>query len=1684
MSMEISRLAIEVTSTGIKEASNALGGLSRSANTADKRVASLTANLARLMQTASGNVAGANALGTVWGQISQALHQANANANATARALLQVANGMNVMTGATNNTTRALREQTRAGGVFITTLKAMTTAFITYSSVKIARSILESADAWQMMTARLTVATGSLHNAKVAQEEIFEISQKMRQPLAATAQLYTRLSPAMQRMGKDSKDVRNVVEGVNLALKLSGATGGEAASAMLQLSQSFNAGRLNGQEFNSIAEAAPKLLEAIADHMGKTRGELKKLGSDGKITGAVMAEAIAKAKAAWEEDFKNLPVTLDDAMTRIKNAWAKAMGELNNDTGMNRGLVSALRTVEELIPAIRDELTAAFIGVSRWVETNKSHIAEVWGQVKGLVDDVWQIGSALGFVAGQAVGAGEDFSVIGFAIYSVRLALAGVQDGLTLVGALILKAGSYVFEALIVPVSNFLPDAIRKVINLFSWLVEMLAAGAKWAGFDNLAAGLDSIAATGRNASQFIKEVQEGFAGVGIRMGEMGDAAIQMLSDGNGAVSRLLNEEKQITLEMEKQKKLVYDESKNRPKEKEPVDEKKLKAAQQAHEKAMKGANAELEKQVNGYREMLASLEQLQKYGLEGDKRTTAQKEEVKLRLAIAQATDEQAKAVLNAALAYNLSIQEEERKRTSLEEMLRAQEKYGKEVENRIEQEIKEAVELERKVATYGKAKGEIERLALAEERLNLIGMQNAGATEEQIAQQQRLIDAMVRRQEAAQRLGDLETLSELEKRLDPSKAEKFGNAMAESFGKAGKAMTGLIKALENMEKREAKFAKDRAAAAKWRTEDAGKFARLTAKLDKEEAESRIRSYGDMTGAAKNFFDEGSKGYKALEAAEKAFRIFEMAMAMQSFMEKSGLLTAFTGMFVASKATEATAEAASVGAHVTAEAAKQGANATTALTGALALPFPANIPAYATVAAMLAALGVMVGGKGGGGAGAFDLKAHQAKQHTGTVLGDEDAKSDSIRRSLERMRENSNIGLTYTSEMAASLRNIDQKMGGLTASVARVGGLRTGRNFGIQTGSHSSGGFLGLFGKTTTREIVDTGLKLTGKMAELAIQQFVDVQETKVKSGFLGIGASTKTSNYRQYQGVDGGLIEAIGSIFADVTNTIAFAGESLGYAGDTIRERLSNFMIDTEVSLKGLNGADLEAALNSMFSAMADDMAKMVIPQFAEFQRAGEGYFETLVRVTSGVEKARNALTALGVSMVGVWDIQNKTGEIDAEVVRVSLMYKEAGTSLANIIRLLDGSMEELIQSYRELTRLRDAMETVGLGSNLTLDMIRGAGGVSELSDAFNSYFDGFFTQQERAAISMSKLTMEFTRLGITVPQSKEAFKALVTQLVNGNEASQELAGRVLSLSGEWIDAMEAADEVSADGIGAARDALAEAYEREADSLQQTIDKMRDFAKSMKEFRDGLIMSDLSTKSEMEKYQTALLRYNDVSAKALAGDQEAIEQYRGVAEELLRFSRSVNASGQAYTADFERVLQESEALQQFAEAQADVATESLNTLKAQVEVLIDIDESVKTVAEAIADLHALMVAAGMEIPTPAINGSHAAGLANVPYDGYVAELHKDERVLTAAQNRDYSTYLTGSKSNEELVAEIKALRQEVQALKEEQRDQTQLLVNSNYDANALAAQTVVQGTKEAATDSAYVQRATIGLN
>jgi tape measure domain-containing protein len=359
--MDVSRLGIIVDSGGtITKVSKELSGLSTSAGNAERRVTKLTDSIGKLVSNmgklAKDQMTASQAAATYIQHIeggSSAMRSMTTSATATTKTLQQLQQQA-------TKTGNAFGHAHHKGNILNNTLKSMMVAASAYISLNFAKGILEAGDAWAMMQAKLKLATGSMEDAIVAQNELFNMAQKYRAPLDDMSKLFVRLAPAMDRMGKSSQEAKDMVEGVSLALKLGGATAAEASSTMLQFSQAANAGRLNGAEFNAVSENGTLILRALEQSLGKTRGELKKMGSDGELTFDLINDAIQKQLPQWRKDFETLPITMEGAIQRIKNAWLRGIGELSQDTQLNQKLAESLRKLEEALPAIIEKIITAF----------------------------------------------------------------------------------------------------------------------------------------------------------------------------------------------------------------------------------------------------------------------------------------------------------------------------------------------------------------------------------------------------------------------------------------------------------------------------------------------------------------------------------------------------------------------------------------------------------------------------------------------------------------------------------------------------------------------------------------------------------------------------------------------------------------------------------------------------------------------------------------------------------------------------------------------------------------------------------------------------------------------------------------------------------------------------------------------------------------------------------------------------------------------------------------------------------------------------------------------------------------------------------------------------------------------------------------------------------------------------
>lgn len=204
-----------------------------------------------------------------------------------------------------------------------------------------ALSIAKTADEMQTADSKIKLVTDSTEQYLAVRERVRQIADQNYSDISATTQLYQRSALALSNLGKSQNDVLKFTNAVSLAMRTGGSAANEQRAALLQLSQAMGAGKLMGDEFRSISENAPTLLKLISKEMGVTVGELKKLGSEGKITSEVMYNALTKNIELLETQAAKMPVTMTQAFNVAKNKYKEYVGDMMNSTGGISGAIAS-----------------------------------------------------------------------------------------------------------------------------------------------------------------------------------------------------------------------------------------------------------------------------------------------------------------------------------------------------------------------------------------------------------------------------------------------------------------------------------------------------------------------------------------------------------------------------------------------------------------------------------------------------------------------------------------------------------------------------------------------------------------------------------------------------------------------------------------------------------------------------------------------------------------------------------------------------------------------------------------------------------------------------------------------------------------------------------------------------------------------------------------------------------------------------------------------------------------------------------------------------------------------------------------------------------------------------------------------------------------------------------------------
>ena len=300
---------------------------------ADKDIKKLSASLNAVDKNAKGAAKSINAMGKSAGSTTTKLKGLNTQADKTKKSY----DGLNSTMGKFN--------------------LSITAAAV--SAGIVVMQLARAADSYTLMERQIARSEKTQDGFNARFKELITLSNDVGADLQSTITLYARLEFATSNLNLGQAKTLQITETLTKAFKSTGLTSGETASAVLQLSQAFASGRLQGDEFRSVSENAPIILKALAKELNVTTGELKAMSSQGLITSEVLASAVLNSSQDINQEFNRITKntkTLGEGWAVLSNGAVALTGAIDSLAGATNSLSGSMASLGERLTGISETL--------------------------------------------------------------------------------------------------------------------------------------------------------------------------------------------------------------------------------------------------------------------------------------------------------------------------------------------------------------------------------------------------------------------------------------------------------------------------------------------------------------------------------------------------------------------------------------------------------------------------------------------------------------------------------------------------------------------------------------------------------------------------------------------------------------------------------------------------------------------------------------------------------------------------------------------------------------------------------------------------------------------------------------------------------------------------------------------------------------------------------------------------------------------------------------------------------------------------------------------------------------------------------------------------------------------------------------------------------------------------------
>lgn len=211
---------------------------------------------------------------------------------------------------------RAIDEGTQGASDLMNMIKGAVAA---YASVQTIGKVMDLSDQLTSTTARINLMNDGLQSTQDLQNMIYLSAERSRGAYQTTADAVSKLGLMAGDAFSSSEEIIAFTEQLNKQFTIAGTEAAGIDAAMLQLTQAMGSGVLRGEEYNSILEQAPNIIQAIADYMEVPKGQLKDMAAEGEITAEIVKNAMFAAADETNAKFEAMPKTFSQIWTSFQN---------------------------------------------------------------------------------------------------------------------------------------------------------------------------------------------------------------------------------------------------------------------------------------------------------------------------------------------------------------------------------------------------------------------------------------------------------------------------------------------------------------------------------------------------------------------------------------------------------------------------------------------------------------------------------------------------------------------------------------------------------------------------------------------------------------------------------------------------------------------------------------------------------------------------------------------------------------------------------------------------------------------------------------------------------------------------------------------------------------------------------------------------------------------------------------------------------------------------------------------------------------------------------------------------------------------------------------------------------------------------------------------------------------------